>query len=57
MKKRWIVLLMVVLLLVVLLAGTALASSGGDYVLDWYTIDGGGGKSTGARLASRTPVR
>ena len=36
--------------LVVAAAGTAFASdrsSGGPYVLDWYTIDGGGGTSSG----------
>jgi hypothetical protein len=47
MKKRWIIPLGVILLLVVGMVGTALASSGGDYVLDWYTIDGGGGSSNG----------
>ena len=48
MRNRWLVLtLIVLLLLVATLVGTALASSGGDYVLDWYTIDGGGGMSTG----------
>ena len=29
------------------LAPAALASSGGDYVLNWYTIDGGGSESSG----------
>lgn len=27
--------------------GVAIASSGGDYTLDWYTIDGGSGTSSG----------
>ena len=47
MKKRWIIPLGLILLLVVGMVGTALASSGGDYVLDWYSVDGGGGTSAG----------
>jgi hypothetical protein len=37
----------VLLLSVGAMASSALAQSGGDYVLDWSTIDGGGGQSSG----------
>ncbi len=63
MRKRWIVLLPVVLLLVLVVVGTAMASSGGTYVLDWTTIDGGGARAPAgatasqARSASRMPAR
>jgi hypothetical protein len=36
----------VVLLTVVLLPSSAPAQSGGDYILEWSTIDGGGGRSS-----------
>lgn len=42
MKKRWIVLLALVMMLVLVIVGTALASSGGDYEISWWTVDGGG---------------
>ena len=44
--KKWMIALLV-LALVGLAVLTAFASSGGDYVLDWYTVDGGGGTSAG----------
>lgn len=47
MKRKLILLLMLSSLLATLFVGTALAASGGDYVLDWSTIDGGGGTSSG----------
>ncbi|MHC4575485.1 MAG: hypothetical protein ACYS76_15395, partial [Planctomycetota bacterium] len=33
--------------LCLLVAGSAAAQSGGPYVLDWSSIDGGGGQSSG----------
>ncbi len=37
---------------VLILAGAGFAAYlGGDFDLSWYTIDGGGGESTGARFA------
>jgi hypothetical protein len=44
--RKWIPLIISLLLLVTVTSIT-LASSGGSYVLDWYTIDGGGGTSNG----------
>ena len=44
--KKWIPLIMSFLILISITT-IALASSGGDYVLDWYTIDGGGDNSSG----------
>jgi len=41
-KTSWIVILVCLLLFV-----PALAQSGGDYILTWSTIDGGGGRSSG----------
>jgi len=45
--------LMLFLIVTAFIAGpsNALASSGGDYTLDWYTIDGGGGTSAGGDYA------
>ena len=37
----------VVLLMCLLLLSPAFGQSGGDYILTWSTIDGGGGRSTG----------
>jgi hypothetical protein len=45
MKKHWTMLPTTVLLLI--MAATALASSGGDYEVSFYTIDGGGSTSSG----------
>ena len=45
--KRTIWALLAVGVLCALLVELAAASSGGDYTLDWYTIDGGGGTSAG----------
>ncbi|NIM94588.1 MAG: hypothetical protein GTO18_12885 [Anaerolineales bacterium] len=39
--------LAVFLLLMLLISGNALASTGGDYELSWWTVDGGGGESAG----------
>jgi hypothetical protein len=39
------------LLMMISLTILASASSGGDYVLDWFTIDGGGGTGTGGDYA------
>jgi len=42
--------LAIILLLAVALAGVSAAwasTSGGGYAIDWFTIDGGGGTSTG----------
>lgn len=36
-------------LLLLLTVESALAHSGGDYEISWYTIDGGGGTSTGGQ--------
>jgi hypothetical protein len=33
----------------VLTSLSGLSQSGGDYILDWYTIDGGGGQSSGGQ--------
>ena len=41
------ILFMTVVLALLLIASAVFASSGGDYALDWYTIDGGGGTSIG----------
>ena len=46
MKKRITILTMVVLAL--LLAVGALFAQTGDYDLDWWTVDGGGGHLSGA---------
>jgi hypothetical protein len=43
--KKWIPLILSFLILISV-TSIALASSGGDYILDWYTIDGGGGTSS-----------
>ncbi|NIP25146.1 MAG: hypothetical protein GWN67_17655 [Phycisphaerae bacterium] len=40
LKKQWIPVALVVL-------GLITSSSSGQYELDWYTIDGGGGRSSG----------
>ena len=50
---RLLIALMLFLIVTALIAGTsrALASSGGDYTLDWYTLDGGGGTSAGGNYA------
>lgn len=45
MKKHWIVFPILALLLI--MATTAFASSGGDYEISFYTIDGGGATSSG----------
>ena len=37
------------LFIVILLVSTVLAQSGGPYVLEWSTIDGGGGRSFGGQ--------
>ena len=37
----------VVLLAVLLIASSASAQSGGNYILEWSTIDGGGGQTSG----------
>jgi hypothetical protein len=37
------------LLVAVVLVSSALAQSGGTYILEWSTIDGGGGVSTGGQ--------
>ncbi len=42
--QRGVITLLAVSLLIAL---PALAQSGGDYILDWSTIDGGGGQSSG----------
>jgi hypothetical protein len=34
-------------LLLALVTLSALASSGGGFLLDWFTVDGGGGRSSG----------
>ena len=39
--------LVVAVCLVLLVASSALGQTGGDYVLTWSTIDGGGGRSSG----------
>ena len=46
---RLLIALMMFLIVAVFIAGPsrALASSAGDYTLDWYTLDGGGGTTTG----------
>jgi hypothetical protein len=41
----WVVI--AVLVLSLFLVSAALASSGGDYTLEWYTMDAGGGTSAG----------
>ena len=41
----------VLMLMLSLAAVVAFASSGGDYTLDWYTTDGGGGTSTGGSFS------
>jgi hypothetical protein len=43
--------ILLTLMAVLLLTSSALASSGGPYVLDWYTMDGGGGTSIGGVYA------
>ena len=45
MKKHWMIFPITVLLLI--MAATAFASSGGDYEISFYTIDGGGSTSSG----------
>ncbi|NIM94586.1 MAG: hypothetical protein GTO18_12875 [Anaerolineales bacterium] len=35
------------LILMLLISGNAKASSGGEYELSWWTVDGGGGESEG----------
>ena len=48
MKKRWIIFPIIAVFLIV--AATAFASSGGDYEISFYTIDGGGGTSSGGGI-------
>ncbi len=48
--KKWIVATMFVILLGMLVV-TAFASSGGNYELSWWTVDGGGGTSAGGDYA------
>jgi len=36
-------------MIVLLYVSLALGQSGGDYILDWSTIDGGGGVSRGGQ--------
>ena len=50
---RLLIALMMFLIVAVFIAGPsrALASSAGDYTLDWYTLDGGGGTSAGGNYA------
>jgi hypothetical protein len=43
--KRCHIVLLLILLAVLMLA--ALANGAGPYELNWYTIDGGGGRSSG----------
>jgi len=45
MKKHWIILSVIALLFI--MATAAYASSGGEYEISFYTIDGGGGTSSG----------
>ena len=45
MKKIWISITIIAILLMV--TGSSLASSGGDYEISFYTIDGGGNTSSG----------
>ena len=47
MKKRVFIILLLCSIMIIGFVAIAMASSGGDYVLDWYTIDGGGGTSAG----------
>jgi hypothetical protein len=49
--KRMIWSLLTLGVLCILMVGLAAASSGGSYVLDWYTIDGGGGTSAGGNYS------
>lgn len=46
---RWIALLLLVLLLL-LAAGSLVLAVGGELSLPWFTVDGGGGRSTGGDL-------
>jgi hypothetical protein len=39
--------ILIVLAVVLFLTASALASSNASYQLDWYTVDGGGGSSSG----------
>ena len=45
--KLFVFTVILVLLALLLLTFNVLASSGGDYELGWYTMDGGGGTSAG----------
>ena len=41
---------------VVLVASVALAQSSGNYILNWHTIDGGGGQSSGGQYIVRGTI-
>ena len=67
-RKQWIVLwtilMLITMTLLTAIVPSVLGSSGGDYTLDWYTVDGGGETSAGGantacpvRSANRTPAR
>ena len=47
MKKRIWLFLIVLLALGLMVGGGVLAQTGGNYDLNWHTIDGGGGQATG----------
>ena len=49
MKKRWIVLS--IILLLILGVSAALAATNDDFELSWFTIDGGGGTSSGGNFS------
>ena len=48
--------MMLAIIGVCVLASAAVASSGGQYVLEWSTIDGGGGVSSGGQYSLRGTI-
>jgi hypothetical protein len=48
--------ILIILAAVLLLTASALASSDASYQLDWYTVDGGGGSSSGGTYTLRGTV-
>jgi CSLREA domain-containing protein len=51
MKKRWIILLALAVMLALGVVGSAQASLSGDEDIPWWTVDGGGGTSSGGDYA------
>ena len=56
MKKRWIWTILIAAGLLVLVAGLALAQTGDGFGVRQFTIDGGGGASTGGSFSVRGTI-